>query len=209
MRILIADDHNVVRRGLRQVLADEFKKIEFGEANDARQAVAKALQQKWDLMVLDIAMPGRSGLDVLKELKVQCPKLPVLVLSMYPERQYALRAFRSGAAGYLTKASASSELVSAVKKILAGGKYVSATLAEQLAGELADPAHEASHETLSDREFEILCLIASGKTVKEIAVKLTLSANTVSTYRARVLKKMKMETSAELTHYAIANKLTQ
>jgi DNA-binding NarL/FixJ family response regulator len=146
-------------------------------------------------------------LDVLKEVKAQRPKLPVLVLSMYPERQYALRALRSGAAGYLTKASASAELVAAVKKILDGGKYVTATLAEHLAAEMAAPSAGAPHESLSDREFEILCLIASGKTVKEIAAKLTLSVNTVSTYRARVLAKMKMKTSAELTHYAITNKL--
>lgn len=207
MRILIADDHDVVRRGLREMLADEFKDAEFGEASDARQAVSKALLRKWDLLVLDIAMPGRSGLDALKEVKVQRPKLPVLVLSMYPERQYALRALRSGAAGYLTKASASAELVGAVKKILDGGKYVSATLAEQLAGELTAPTRGVPHETLSDREFEVLCLIASGKTVKEIATTLTLSVNTISTHRSRILAKMKMKTSAELTHYAIANKL--
>lgn len=209
MKVLIVDDHDVVRRGVRQVLAEGFEAIEFGEATNARQAVELALQHKWDVLVLDIALPGRSGLDVLKELKVQRPNLPVLVLSMYPERQYALRALRSGAAGYLTKAEAVSELVVAVKKILAGGKYVSTTLAEQLADELTESKQQAPHETLSDREFEILCLIASGKTVKEIAHELTLSVNTISTYRARILEKMQMNTSAELTHYTIANKLVQ
>jgi two-component system, NarL family, invasion response regulator UvrY len=209
MKILIADDHEIIRHGVRQVLADGFKEIEFGEASNAREAVAQALQHSWDLVVLDIAMPGRNGLDVLKELRSQRPHLPVLVLSMYPEKQYALRALRSGAAGYLTKAGAVSELVVAVKKILAGGKFVSATLAEQLADELSTPKQQLPHDTLSDRELEILCSIASGKTVKEIADELALSVNTISTYRARLLEKMKMRTSAELMHYAISNGLVQ
>lgn len=209
MRILIADDHAVMRQGLRLILAGTFEQAEFGEAQDSRQALEVALNEPWDLVVLDISMPGRNGLDVLKALKTQRPALPVLVLSMHPEQQYAVRAFRSGAAGYLTKASAGAELVKAIERILAGGRYVSAALAEQLASELGQKGGGALHESLSDREFEILQLIASGRTVKEIAAELVLSVNTISTYRTRILEKMRMHTSAELTHYAIANKLVE
>ena len=209
MRILIADDHAVLRQGLMLILAQAFGQVEFGEAADSRQTVEAVLKEHWDLVILDLSMPGRNGLDALKELKAQRPALPVLVLSMHPEQQYAVRAFRSGAAGYLTKANASAELVKAVERILAGGRYVSAAFGEELASELGSPACALLHEKLSDREFEILRLIASGRTVKEIAAELTLSANTISTYRARILEKMKMRTSAELTHYAISNGLVE
>ena len=209
MRILIADDHAVLRQGLMLILARAFKQAEFGEAADSRQTVDAALQGHWDLVILDLTMPGRNGLEALKELKAQRPALPVLVLSMHPEKQYAVRAFRSGAAGYLTKTNASAELVKAVERILAGGRYVSAALGEELAAELGGPVCALLHESLSDREFEILQLIASGRTVKEIAAELSLSANTISTYRARILEKMKMRTSAELTHYAISNGLVE
>jgi len=209
MRILIADDHAVLRQGLQLILAGALKQAEFGEAADSRQTLATVLQHHWDLVILDLSMPGRNGLEALKELKVQRPALPVLVLSMHPEQQFAVRAFRAGAAGYLTKANASAELVRAVERILAGGRYVSASLGEQLASELSEPGRGVLHERLSDREFEILRLIAAGRTVKEIAAELTLSANTISTYRARILEKMKMQTSAELTHYAISNGLVE
>jgi len=209
MRILLADDHAMVRNGLQLILAAAFKEAKFGEAEDCRQALAAAIEHHWDLVILDVSMPGRGGLDVLKELKAQRPKTPVLVLSMHAERQFATRALRAGAAGYLTKASAGAELLKAVEHILAGGRYVSAVLAEQLASELAPIGGGLLHERLSAREFEILRLIASGKTVKEIAVELALSGNTISTYRARILEKMKLRTNAELTHYAISNKLVE
>jgi two-component system invasion response regulator UvrY len=209
MRILIADDHALVRQGLMLILARALKHAEFGEAADSRQTVEAVLQHHWDLVILDLSMPGRNGLDALKELKIQRPDLPVLVLSMHPEQQYAVRAFRAGAAGYLTKATASVELVKAVERILAGGRYVSAALGEQLASELSEPGRVALHQKLSDRELEVLRLIASGRTVKEIAAELTLSVNTISTYRARILEKMEMRTSAELTHYAISSGLVE
>ncbi len=209
MRILIADDHGVVRQGLMLILAQAFGQTEFGEAADSQRAVEAALKHHWDLVILDLSMPGRSGLEALKELKAQRSSLPVLVLSMHPEQQYAVRAFRAGAAGYLTKANASAELVKAVEHILAGGHYVSAALGEELVAELGGPQRAMLHQGLSDRELEVLLLIAAGHTVKEIAVELTLSANTISTYRARILEKMKMKTSAELTHYAISNGLAE
>ncbi len=209
MKILLADDHAVLRSGLKFILAEAFKDATFGEAEDSRQAVERALADSWDLVILDLSMPGRGGLDVLKELRTHCPKTPVLILSMYVERQFAVRAFRAGAAGYLTKASAGAELLRAVKRILEGGRYVSAVLAEQLASELGQVGGGLPHERLSDREFEILRLIALGKTVKEIAEELSLSVSTISTYRMRVLEKMKLRTSAELTHYAINNKLVE
>jgi len=209
LRILLADDHAVMRNGLKLILSSAYAGAIFGEAGDCREALAAACQHKWDLIILDIAMPGRGGLDVLKELRAQCPKTPVLVLSMHAEQPFAVRAFRAGAAGYLTKASAGSELLRAVERILAGGRYVSAVLAEQLASELGHAGGEALHERLSDREFEILRLIAGGKTVKEIASELILSGNTISTYRTRILEKMKMNTTAELMHYAISNNLAE
>jgi DNA-binding NarL/FixJ family response regulator len=209
MKILLADDHAVLRSGLRLMLSGAFKKVEFGEAEDCRQALEAGLAHAWDLIILDISMPGRGGLDVLKELHVLRPKIPVLVLSMHAERQFAVRAFRVGAAGYLTKASAGSELIKAVERILEGGRYISTMLAEQLASELGNIGTGVMHESLSDREFEILRMISSGKTVKEMADELCLSANTISTYRTRILEKMKMRTNAELTHYAISNKLVE
>jgi two-component system invasion response regulator UvrY len=208
-RILIADDHAVMRNGLQLILTGAFKGAKFGDAENCQQALETALAHQWDLIILDISMPGRGGLDVLKELRAQCPKTPVLVLSMHAERQFAVRAFRAGAAGYLTKASATVELIKAVEHILAGGRYVSAVLAEQMASELGRTGGGLLHERLSDREFEILRLIASGKTVKEIAAELVLSGNTISTYRTRILEKMKMRTNAELTHYAISNTLVE
>jgi len=209
MRILLADDHAILRGGLKSMLADAFKDVTFGEAGDSVQALETALAHPWDIVILDVNMPGGGGLDVLKELHTQRPRLPVLMLSMFAERQFAMRSFRAGASGYLTKASAPTELVKAITHILAGGRYVSTALAEQMASVLGCPAASLSHERLSHREFEILRHIASGKAVKEIADELSLSVNTVSTYRTRVLEKMQMHTNAELTRYGIVNGLVE
>ncbi|MEN9975605.1 MAG: hypothetical protein RLZZ282_1611 [Verrucomicrobiota bacterium] len=207
MRILLADDHAMIRSGFQLLLASVFKNADFGHAEDSQQALDMAVSQPWDLILLDISMPGRGGLDVLKEIHDQRPHIPVLMVSMYAERQFALRAFRAGAMGYLTKASAGAELIRAVQHILNGGRYVSTQMAEQLATVVSNAGGAMLHDRLSAREFEILRLIATGKTVKEIADGLSLSSNTISTYRMRILEKMCMRTSAELTHYALSNHL--
>ena len=207
MRILITDDHAVVRQGLKQILAEEFKKAEFGEAANVQEAIDKVWKEPWDVVVLDITMPGRSGLEVLKEIKKSRPKLPVLMLSMHPEDQFAVRLLKIGASGYMTKESAPQELVGAVKKVVAGGRYVSPSLAEKMASYLAVDVQTPPHERLSDREFLVLRLIASGKTPTQIAKELGLSVKTISTYRMRILEKMTMANNAELTHYAIQNQL--
>lgn len=207
MRILIADDHAVVREGLKEILAQEFPKAVFGEAGNSAETLEKIRQDAWDVVVLDISMPGRSGLDVLHELKDAHSELPVLVLSMYGEDEYAVRTLKAGAAGYLTKESAPDDLVGAVKKVLTGGKYVSGSLAERLACDLEAGAEEAPHELLSDREYEVMRMIASGKTVTEIGKKLSLSVKTISTYRRRILEKMRLKSNAELAQYAIAREL--
>jgi two-component system invasion response regulator UvrY len=210
MRILLADDHTVVRHGLRQILADEFKKAVFGEARNAQEALNLVWKENWDVVVLDITMPGRSGLEVLREIKKSKPKLPVLVLSMHPENQFAVRVLKRGASGYMTKESASEELVGAIRKVLAGGRYVSTSLAEKLATYLSSGENQkAPQETLSDREFQVLRLIASGKMVSEIARELSLSVKTISTYRTRILEKMAMKNNAELMHYAMQHQLVE
>ena len=209
MRILLTDDHVVVRQGLKLILADHFKKAVFGEARNAQEALARIAREKWDVAVLDITMPGRSGLEVLKEMKRLRPKMPVLVLSMHPEDQFAVRMLKTGAAGYLTKESAAEELVGAIKKVVAGGRYISPSLAERMAAYLDIDVHKAPHERLSDREFLILRMIASGKAVGQIGRELCLSVKTISTYRARVLEKMDMKNNAELTHYAVQNGLVE
>jgi DNA-binding NarL/FixJ family response regulator len=203
IKILIADDHAIVREGLKQIVAEQSDMIVAGEAHNAQGVLDLLQKQEWDVVVLDINMPGRSGLDVLKEIKQQHPKLPVLVLSVHPEDQYGLRVLKAGAAGFMNKESAPAELVSAIRKVYRGGKYVSASLAERLAFHLEEDIDRPLHEALSDREFQVMCLIASGKTTTEIAQKLNLSVKTISTYRARILEKMKMKSNAELTHYAI------
>jgi len=209
MRILITDDHAVVRKGLLQILRDDFKKAEFVEAGNASEALDRIRKENWDIVVLDITMPGRSGLEALKEIKEARPKLPVLVLSMHPEDQFAVRVLKAGASGYMTKESAPDELVGAVRKIVAGGRYVSPALAEKMASYLAIDTLKPPHERLSDREFVVLRMIASGKTVSRIAEELSLSVKTVSTYRVRILEKMGMASNAELTHYAIKNQLVE
>jgi DNA-binding NarL/FixJ family response regulator len=207
MRVLIVDDHAVFRRGLKETLAEAFSKVTFGEAKTAQEAVEHVRRQDWDVVILDISMPGKSGLDILDDLKHLRPKLPVLLLSMHPEQQFARRALKSGAAGYLTKDSVTEELKEAVKKIVGGGRYVSATLAETLAVDLRQGADTPLHELLSDREFQVLRMIASGKTIKDIAEDLSLSVKTVSTYRARILEKTSMKTNAELIRYALQTRL--
>ncbi len=207
IRLLIADDHAVVRRGMKQILAETTDIVAAGEAGNGREALDLIRKNDYDLVLLDISMPGRDGLEVLKELKNLKPKLPVLMLSMYPEEQYAVRSLRSGASGYLTKDSAPDELVAAIRKVHGGGKYVSESLAEKLALKLGADLETPPHETLSDREYQVMCMIASGKAVKEIGAELSLSVKTVSTYRARILMKMKLKSNADLTRYAIDNKL--
>lgn len=207
IRVLVADDHAIVRRGLKLILEEEFHSIQFGEASDGQQALNLVWKQEWDIVILDITLPGRSGLDVLKELKQVRPKLPVLVLSMHPEDQFAVRMLKSGASGYMTKENVPEELVKAIKKVLAGGKYVSVSLAEELAYRLETDDEKPLYKRLSDREYQVLCLIASGKTVKQISEKLSLSIKTISTYRTRILEKLRMQTNAELTNYALKNKL--
>jgi two-component system invasion response regulator UvrY len=205
--ILIADDHAILRRGLKEILADELDSAILEEAGNAQEVLAQIQNRAWDLVILDITMPGRSGLDILRDLQQLRPKLPVLVLSMHPENQYAKRVLRAGAAGYMNKETAPKELVKAVRKVLAGGRYVSAALAEKLAADLSADAARLPHERLSDREFEVLRMIASGKTASQIAEELHLSVTTVSTYRARILEKMGMTNNAELMRYAIDNRL--
>jgi DNA-binding NarL/FixJ family response regulator len=207
MRVLIADDHAVFRRGLRDTLAEAFSRVTFGEAKTAQETIELVRRQDWDVVILDISMPGKSGLDILDDLRRLRPKLPVLLLTMHPEQQYARRALKAGAAGYLTKDSVPEELKEAIKKIVAGGRYVSATLAEKLAVDLREGADLPLHELLSDREFQVLRMIASGKTVKEIAEDLSLSVKTVSTYRGRILEKTGMKTNAELIRYALQTQL--
>ena len=207
IRILVADDHAVVRQGVVQILADVRDMLVKDEAQNGTEALDKILKYEYDVILLDISMPGRSGLEVLKDIKAEHPKQPVLILSMHAEEQYAVRALRAGASGYLTKASAPDELIGAIRKVSYGRKYVSASLAEKLAFALDIDTKKPPHETLSDREYQVMLMIASGKSVKEIAAELCLSVKTISTYRARVMEKMNMKKNAELTLYAVRNRL--
>jgi len=206
LKILTIDDHEVVRRGLKDMFTSES--ATFGEARSGAEAIELVRKQPWDIAVLDISLGGRSGLEVLSELKQLRPRMPVLILTMHAEEQYAVRAFKAGASGYINKASSGEELRKAILKIIKGGQYVGPTLAEKIVVQLSQPG-KVPHENLSNREFEVLCSIASGQTVKEIAAKLSLSDKTISTYRRRILDKMDMRTNAELTHYAIRNGLVE
>lgn len=207
VKILVADDHAVVRQGVKQILADDFEQAVIGEASNIHEVLDLARKQQWDVVILDMTMPGRSGLDALKDLKQRHPKLPVLVLSMHPEDQFAVRVLKAGAAGYLTKDSAAEELVTAIQKVLQGGKYISASLAEVLATSLSDDLDTLPHLMLSDREFQIFSLIASGMTAQQIARELSLGISTISTYRSRILQKLKLKNNAELTRYAFQHQL--
>lgn len=199
----------MVRQGLKQILATEFRHAVFGEAGNAQEAIAHLWKEPWDVAVVDISMRGRSGLEVLREARRARPKMPVLMLSMHPEDQFAMRVLKLGATGYMTKESAPQELVGAVKKVLAGGRYVSAALAERMAACLDIDTQKPPHERLSDREFLVLRMMGAGKTATQIAKELSLSVKTISTYRSRVLEKMNMRTNAELMHYAIQNELVE
>ena len=207
IRILVADDHAVVREGLKQIVSETKDMVVAGEAATGQQVLELVRAKDWDVVLLDIAMPGRGGIDALKQLKLEKPELPVLVLSMYPEEQYAVRALKAGASGYLTKESAPEELIAAIRKVSSGGKYVSPSLAEKLAVHIEMGAEKPLHEKLSDREYQVVLMLAAGKTVGEIADELALSVKTISTNRARALKKMGMKHNAQLTHYAIRNGL--
>ncbi|MEK7264363.1 MAG: response regulator transcription factor [Bacteroidota bacterium] len=209
IKILLADDHAVVRQGLKQMLMETYPHAIFAEASNAAEVMALVHKQRWDIAILDISMPGRNGLDVLKEIKDLYPKLPVLILSMHPEDQFAVRVIKAGAAGYMMKDTATEELITAIKKILAGGKYIRSSVAEKLAEDMDRHKSDEPHKILSDREYQVLCMMASGKTVSDIAHEMALSVKTISTYRARILDKMKMKSNAELTHYAIKNNLVE
>ncbi len=207
IRVLIADDHPIVRQGLKQILAEAHDMIVADEAGDGRELLAKMRNNEYDIVLLDITMPGTSGLDLLKQLKIEKPRLPILILTMHPEEQYAVRVLKAGAEGYLTKTSAPDELIGAIRKVSAGGRYITSSLAEKLAMHLKCNEEKPLHEALSDREYQVLCMIASGKTAKEIAGEMTLSVKTISTYRSRILEKLNMKSNAELTRYAIPNQL--
>jgi len=205
---LIADDHAVVRRGLKELLTDSGRIAVDGEAGTARETLDKVRERDWDILILDINLPDRSGLDILRDLKMERPNMPVLILTVCSEDQFAIRALRSGASGYLTKESAPAQLVDAVQKIVAGGRYISGAVAERLAQHVG-ANNRPPQETLSDREHQVFRMLATGKTVSQIAVEMNLSVKTISTYRGRVLDKMGMRTNAELTYYAVRNQLVE
>jgi two-component system, NarL family, invasion response regulator UvrY len=208
MKIIIADDHALIRKGLKEILQPVKGLVLLDEAENGSELLLKISQNDYDIVVLDISMPGKSGLDVLKDIRRLQPDLPVLILSVYPEEQYAIRVLKAGASGYMTKDSAPDDLVNAIKKIVSGGKYISPSLAEILASEVKSGGTiKQLHENLSDREFQVMKMIAAGKTIKEISEELFLSPKTVSTYRTRIYEKMKFSSKAELTGYAIKNQL--
>lgn len=209
IRVLIADDHAIVRQGLRQILSDTADLTVAGEAENGVQAVQLVRSGEWDVVLMDVSMPDRNGIDALKIIKKEFPRLPVLILSMYPEEQYAIRALKAGAAGYLTKQSAPELLVTAIRQVASGKKYVSPSLAEELANAIGEDSERPPHEKLSDREYQTLCMIASGKTPTEIAEALNLSVKTVSVYRAGLLEKMNLRNNAELTHYGLKHGLAE
>jgi len=209
IKILIADDHAIVREGLKQIVAETSDMMVADEASSGHEVLDKVRSNEYTVVVLDISMPGGDGLNILKQIKKEKLKLPVLVLSVHPEEQYAVRVLKAGAAGYLTKESAPGELISAIRRVASGRKYVSSLLAEKLAFDLQSEGETSLHETLSDREFQVMCMIASGKRVKDIGEELCLSVKTISTYRSRILEKMRMKNSAELTHYALKHGLVE
>ena len=209
IKILIADDHAIVREGLKQIVAEEKDMLVAGEAGNTNEMFDLLKKEDFAIIILDISMPGRSGLEALKFLRKNHPEVPTLILSMFSEEQYGLRALKAGAAGYLKKVSAPTELVSAIRKIVSGGKYINQSLAERLADEYDSDRKERMHDKLSNREYQIMCLIASGKSAEEIALDLSISINTVYSYRNRILEKMHLKSNVELTQYALQNKLIE
>lgn len=209
IRVLIADDHPIVRKGLKGLLLEESKSNQIGEAQNVQEVLDLSRSQHWDVVLLDISMPGGGGMEALKHLRQEQPKLPVLILSIHSEDEYAVRVLKAGAAGYLTKESLPDELHKAIRKVLGGGKYISDALAEQLADTLDRNVGEPAHAELSDREFQVMCMIASGKATGQIAKELSLSVKTIGTFRNRLFKKMKMKNDAELTRYALEHKLLE
>jgi DNA-binding NarL/FixJ family response regulator len=209
IHVVIADDHPIVRAGLKQIIAEEADIAVAGEASNGVELLDLTRRHDYDVILLDLTMPGMDGLDVLKQLKIEKPLMPVVILTIHPESQYALRILKAGASGYLTKASADEELIRAIRKVHRGGKYISPSLAEKIAFALDEDASKPPHETLSDREYQVLCLIGSGKTVSQVADSLALSVKTVSTYRTRILEKMHLQNNAELIHYAVQNGLVE
>ncbi|HMQ78767.1 MAG TPA: response regulator transcription factor [Ignavibacteria bacterium] len=207
IKILIADDHSVVRRGIKQILSDETDMQVLGEASNSDEIFSQLEKQPWDLLILDITMPGKSGLDCLIEIKQKKPELKILILSMHPEEEIAVRAIKTGADGYLNKDSVPGELIRAIKKVINGGKYISSSLAETLIFSVNKDAGKEPHDDLSEREFQVLCLLASGYSLTQIADKFSLSVKTISTYRSRILEKMDLKSNVDLTHYAIKHKL--
>lgn len=207
IKILIADDHAVVRKGLRQILVEEYPSAKIGEVADAEGLLAEVVKDEWNIVICDMNMPGRSGLDALTQIKQVAPHLPVLIMSMYPEDQYALRVLKAGASGYLGKDNIHEDIIKAVQTVQLGKKFITSSVAEKLANALGDDNAAHPHEVLSDREFDVFKLLASGKAVSDIATQLSLSATTVSTYRSRIMEKMSMRTNAELTRYALEKKL--
>lgn len=207
INILIADDHSVVRRGIKQILSEEPDMQVLGEASNSDEILSQLYDKEWSLLILDITMPGKSGLDSLIEIKQRKPELKVLVLSMHPDEEIAVRSLKTGADGYLNKESAPDELIKAIRKIVSGGKYISNSLAESIILSINKESGKPAHEELSEREFQVLCLIASGNSLTQIAERLSLSIKTISTYRSRILEKMDLNSNVELTHYAIRNKL--
>ena len=207
IKVLIADDHAIVRKGLRQLLIEEFPSARVEEEGDAESLISKSLQGDWDVVICDLSMPGRSGLDALRQIRQSSPSLPVLIMSMHPEDQYALRVLKAGASGYLNKESIHDELIKAIHTVLRGKKFITPSIAEKLAEAFDTDSGQHPHEALSDREFDVFKLIATGKSVSEIAQQLSLSVTTVSTYRARIMEKMKMRSNADLTRYALEKSL--
>ena len=207
IKILIADDHAIVRKGLKQILLEEYPSATIGEASDAEGLLVEVINNKWDIVISDMNMPGRSGLDALSQIKQAAPQLPVLIMSMYPEDQYALRVLKAGAAGYLGKDSIHEDVIRAIQTVQLGKKFITPTVAEKLAAALGEDTNLHPHESLSDREFDVFKLLASGKSVSEIAAQLSLSTTTVSTYRSRIMEKMNIRSNAGLTRYALEKNL--